>query len=236
MRKDTRDLNINDALMARESWKVFQVMAEFVEGYERLVNIPPSVSIFGSARLKPGHIWYNLGFDLAKALSEAGYTVVTGGGPGIMEAANKGAKEGPSLSVGLNIVLPHEECANDFQDISIRFRHFFTRKVMFVKYAAAYVVMPGGFGTLDELAEILALVQTGKTRRIPIVLVVESFWKDLLVWFKTQLVTNDCVSEEDLNLYKVVNTPEEAVDYIHTFYKDRSPTPSLKERELLSDL
>lgn len=236
MRKDSRALNINDSAMARESWKIFQVMAEFVEGYERLVNIPPSVSIFGSARLKPNHPWYLLTQEIGKALSESGYSVVTGGGPGIMEAGNKGAKEGPSLSVGLNIVLPHEECMNDYQDISLRFRHFFTRKVMFVKYASAYVVMPGGFGTLDELAEILALVQTGKTRKIPIILVVESFWRDLLVWFKTQLVANDTVHADDLNLYKVVNTPEEVVEALHEFYKDRSPTPSPKEREIMSDL
>lgn len=236
MRKSTRAHSVNDSVMARESWKVFQVMAEFVEGYERLVHIPPSVSIFGSARLKPEHPWYELTLNTAKALSEAGYSVVTGGGPGLMEAANKGAKEGPSLSVGLNIVLPNEEIANEYQDISIRFRHFFTRKVMFVKYASAYVVMPGGFGTLDELAEILALVQTGKTRRIPVLLMVESFWKDLLVWFESQLVANGTVHEDDLNLYKVVNTPEEVVQALQEFYKDRSLIPSSKERELMSDL
>jgi len=236
MRKESRSLSINDTLMAKESWKVFQVMAEFVEGYERLVHIPPSVSIFGSARLKPGHPWYNLTLEIAKALSESGYSVVSGGGPGLMEAANKGAKEGPSLSVGLNIVLPHEEVMNEYQDISLRFRHFFTRKVMFVKYASAYVVMPGGFGTLDELAEILALVQTGKTRRIPIILVVEEFWRDLLSWFKSTLVANDTIHADDLNLYKVVNTPEEVVAALHDFYRDRSPSPSPKEREIMSDL
>lgn len=236
MRKDPRSLTISDTAMAHESWKVFQVMAEFVEGYERLVHIPPSVSIFDSARLKADNPWYSLTFDIAKALSDHGYTVVTGGGPGLMEAANKGAKEGPSLSVGLNIVLPHEECTNDFQDISLRFRHFFTRKVMFVKYASAYVVMPGGFGTLDELAEILALVQTGKTRKIPIILVGESFWRDLLIWFKDQLVGNGMVHAEDLGLYKVVNTPEEIIHELHEFYRDRSPKPSPKEREIMSGL
>jgi len=236
MKKNARTLSINDSLMARESWKVFQVMAEFVEGYERLVHIPPSVSIFGSARLQPGHKWYELSLQTAKALSEAGFSVVTGGGSGVMEAGNKGAKEGPSLSVGLNIVLPHEELPNDYQDISIRFRHFFTRKVMFVKYASAYVVMPGGFGTLDELAEILALIQTGKTRRIPVVLAVESFWKDLLGWFQSQLVENGMISQEDLALYRVANTPEDIVAIIQDFYKDRSPTPSIRERELMSNL
>ncbi|MGE3320046.1 MAG: TIGR00730 family Rossman fold protein [Candidatus Berkiella sp.] len=238
MSKQKQIKTINDSLMARESWKIFQVMAEFVEGYERLVHIPPSVSIFGSARLQPGHRWYDLTAKTAKAFSEAGYSVVSGGGPGLMEAANKGAKEGPSLSVGLNIVLPNEECANDFQDISIRFRHFFTRKVMFVKYASAYVVMPGGFGTLDELAEILALVQTGKTRRIPVVLAVESFWRDLLKWFETQLVAEGTIREEDLGLYQVANTPEEIVECVEAFYRERerSPEPSPKERELMSNL
>lgn len=236
MRKNVRALNVNDSLMARESWKIFQVMTELVEGFERLVRIPPSVSIFGSARLKPDHKWYNLAFETAKALSEAGFSVVTGGGPGIMEAANKGAKEGPSLSVGLNIVLPNEEIANDYQDISLRFRHFFTRKVMFVKYASAYVVMPGGFGTLDELAEILALVQTGKTRKIPIILAVESFWFDLIAWFKSTLVHHDTISEEDLSLCRYANTPKEIVEAIQEFYKDRSPAPSPHEREIMSDL
>jgi len=237
MRKDPRHLStIKDSEMAHESWKVFQVMAEFVEGYERLVHIPPSVSIFGSARLKPDNPWYKLTFEIAKTLSEHGYTVVTGGGPGLMEAANKGAKEGPSLSVGLNIVLPHEEVMNDYQDISLRFRHFFTRKVMFVKYASAYVVMPGGFGTLDELAEILALVQTGKTRRIPIILVGESYWRDLIGWFKSQLVPNDTINPDDLNLYKVVDTSEEIIHELHEFYRDRSPKPSAKEKEIMSGL
>jgi uncharacterized protein (TIGR00730 family) len=238
MSKQKQIKTINDSLMARESWKIFQVMAEFVEGYERLVHIPPSVSIFGSARLGPGHRWYDLTCKTAKALSEAGYSVVSGGGPGLMEAANKGAKEGPSLSVGLNIVLPNEENANDFQDISIRFRHFFTRKVMFVKYASAYVVMPGGFGTLDELVEILTLIQTGKTRKIPVVLAVESYWRDLIKWFKSQMVAEGTIREEDLELFQVADTPEQIVEAVEAFYRERerSPEPSPKERELMSNL
>lgn len=227
---------INDSQMARESWKVFQVMAEFVEGYERLVHIPPSVSIFGSARVDPDHKWYTQAQEIAKALSEAGFSVVTGGGPGVMEAANKGCKEGDSWSIGLNIVLPNEEVANNYQDISIRFRHFFTRKVMFVKYASAYVVCPGGFGTLDELAEILALIQTGKTRRIPIVMVGTKFWSGLLKWFDDVLVKEKMISGDDLQLYHVVDTPEEVVDRIQDFYKDRSMVPSQQEQELMSDL
>ncbi|MFI4937801.1 MAG: TIGR00730 family Rossman fold protein [Candidatus Berkiellales bacterium] len=236
MRKNIRLANINDSLMSRESWKIFQVIAEFVEGFERLVRIPPSVSIFGSARLGPDHPWYKLTFETAKTLSEAGFSVVSGGGPGLMEAANRGAMEGPSLSVGLNIVLPHEEVSNEFQDISLRFRHFFTRKVMFVKYASAYVVMPGGFGTLDELAEILALVQTGKTRRIPVVLVVESFWKDLISWFKSSLVSQGTITDEDLSLFKVANSPKEIVEIIEEFYKERNIVPSPHEREIMSNL
>lgn len=238
MSKQKQIKTINDSLMARESWKIFQVMAEFVEGYERLVHIPPSVSIFGSARLGPGHRWYDLTCKTAKALSEAGYSVVSGGGPGLMEAANKGAKEGPSLSVGLNIVLPNEENANEFQDISIRFRHFFTRKVMFVKYASAYVVMPGGFGTLDELVEILTLIQTGKTRKIPVVLAVESYWRDLVKWFKTQMVAQGTIREEDLDLFQIADTPEQIVEAVELFYRERerSPEPSPKERELMSNL
>ena len=228
--------SINDSMMARESWKIFQVMAEFVEGYERLVHIPPSVSIFGSARIQPGHKWYELACETAKALSEAGYTVVTGGGPGIMEAGNKGAKQGPSYSVGLNIVLPNEEIANEYQDISLRFRHFFTRKVMFVKYASAYVVMPGGFGTLDELAEILALVQTGKTRCIPVILVCKEFWQDLLKWFETTLVEEGMISAEDLHLYTVAETPQEVVGAVEEFYKDRNVFPSESEKEIMSSL
>ena len=227
---------INDSLMSRESWKIFQVMAELVEGFERLVHIKPSVSIFGSARTQPGTPYYDLTFETAKLLSNSGFSVVTGGGPGIMEAGNKGANEGASLSIGLNIVLPNEECTNDYQDISLRFRHFFTRKVMFVKYAAAYVVMPGGYGTLDEVAEILALVQTKKTRRIPIVLMHEPFWRDLIKWFKNHLVKEGMIGEKDLELFTLVNKPEEAVAFIQEFYKDRSYEPSEREKQMMAGL
>ncbi|MCA8967658.1 MAG: TIGR00730 family Rossman fold protein, partial [Planctomycetes bacterium] len=165
----------NEAALQRESWRVFQIMAEFVEGFERLSGTRPSVSIFGSARTPEDHPWYALTEDIARRLSDAGFAVVSGGGPGLMEAANKGAFAGKSLSVGLNIELPREQQANAYQDMSLNFRHFFSRKVMFVKYASAYVVLPGGFGTLDEFVEILTLVQTGKTRRIPIILVDSPF-------------------------------------------------------------
>ncbi len=228
--------NINDSLMSRESWKIFQVMAELVEGFERLVHIKPSVSIFGSARTSPLDPYYESAYKTANLLSNAGFSVVTGGGPGIMEAGNKGANDGASLSIGLNIVLPNEESTNHYQDISLRFRHFFTRKVMFVKYAAAYVVMPGGYGTLDELAEILALIQTKKTRRIPVVLMHEPFWRDLIKWFKNHLVKEGMIEEKDLDLFKIVNTPEEAVAFITEFYKDRSYDPSDHEKQMMSGL
>jgi uncharacterized protein (TIGR00730 family) len=171
---------IDDKVLTRESWKVFQIMAEFVEGFEKLASIRPSVSIFGSARFQPDNPYYQLTEEIARALSDSGFSVVSGGGPGVMEAANKGAYYGPSASIGLNISLPHEKSHNEYQNISLNFRHFFSRKVMFVKYASAYVVMPGGFGTLDEFAEILTLVQTGKTRRIPIrvIWICSSWWTD----------------------------------------------------------
>ncbi len=182
------DRRVADAQLQRESWRIFQIMAEFVEGFEKLCLIRPSVSIFGSSRTLPDDPWYLKAEQTARLLSDAGFSVVSGGGPGIMEAANKGAQAGKSPSIGVNIELPHEQVANEFQDISLHFRHFFARKVMFVKYASAYVVLPGGFGTLDELAEILTLVQTGKTRRIPIVLVGSAFWQGLLEWCRDAMI------------------------------------------------
>lgn len=214
-----------DSSMSHESWKIFQVAAEFVEGYERLVHIRPSVSIFGSARLKENHSCYKLTFNIAEKLSNAGFSVVTGGGPGLMEAGNKGAFAGKSPSIGLNIVLPLEERANPYQDISLRFRHFFTRKVMFVKYASAYVVMPGGFGTLDELAEILALIQTKKARQIPVILVQKNFWKGLLEWFKNQLIPDGMIEAKDMNLMQFAETPDEVLKIIEAFYAKKNTPP-----------
>jgi hypothetical protein len=227
---------INDTQLTRESWKIFQIMAEFVEGFERLAQIKPSVSIFGSARTAPDHPYYKLAEDIARALSEAGFSVVSGGGPGIMEAANKGAHAGPSPSIGLNIMLPHEQSGNEYQDIALNFRHFFSRKVMFVKYASAYVVLPGGFGTLDELAEILTLVQTGKTRRIPIILVHRPFWEGLIDWFGKTLVAEGTIDAEDLDLFKVLDNPREVVDAIFDHYDKRGFEPSPKEQEILLEL
>lgn len=212
----------------QESWKVFQIMSEFVEGFERLAAIEPSVSVFGSARIKEGHDYYDLTREICKRLSDEGFAIVSGGGPGLMEAANRGAYEGKDgLSVGLNIDLPHEQTDNGYQDISMHFRHFFSRKTMFVKYATAYVVMPGGFGTLDELAEILTLIQTGKSRRIPVVLVGSMFWQGLLDWFVQRLVAEGMIKEEDLQLMTVVDDADAVLAAIEAFYKDRpyAPTP-----------
>ena len=226
----------NEHALTRESWKIFQIMAEFVEGFERLSSISPSVSLFGSARTAEGSPLYQLAHDVAEQLSNAGFSVVTGGGPGIMEAGNRGAYKGKSPSVGLNINLPHEQSGNEFQDISLAFRHFFSRKVMFVKHASAYVVLPGGFGTLDELAEILTLVQTGKTRRIPIILVGTGFWTPLVDWFRDTLVTAGTISLEDLDLFLILDKPEQVVDAIFSHYEGRGFNPSAEEREVLLQL
>ena len=229
-------LPIDDTQLTRESWKIFQIMAEFVEGFERLARIKPSVSIFGSARTRPDDPWYRKAEEIARRLSDAGFSVVSGGGPGIMEAANKGAQAGKSPSIGLNIQLPFEQSGNPYQDIALHFRHFFSRKVMFVKYASAYVVLPGGFGTLDELAEILTLVQTGKTRRIPIILVGSAFWRGLIDWFSETLVAQGTISPEDLHLFQVLDEPHAVVDAIFDYYEQRGFEPSPEEQEILLEL
>ena len=227
---------IDDNMLSRESWKIFQIMAEFVEGFERLAKISPSVSIFGSARTKKDDPYYKLAEDIALELSNAGFSVVSGGGPGIMEAANKGAYDGKSPSVGLNIQLPHEQSGNGYQDIGLTFRHFFSRKVMFVKYASAYVVLPGGFGTLDELAEILTLVQTGKSRKIPIILVVSSFWSKLVDWFQTTLVEAGTINADDMDLITILDDPKDVVNAIFDHYENRDFELSAEEQEIMLEL
>ncbi|SAL64702.1 decarboxylase [Caballeronia terrestris] len=209
------------AKKARASWQMFTIMAEFIEATEYLSEIRPAISIYGSARLKPESPYYKLTIEIAQRFSDAGFAVISGGGPGIMEAANKGAHAGKSPSVGLNIELPHEQSGNQWQDISLRFRHFFTRKVTFVKNSDAVVVMPGGFGTLDELAEVLTLIQTKKSRHVPIVLVGAEFWAGLLDWFKTTLLTNGVIGEKDLNLMQVIDDPDQVLEAVLKFYEDR---------------
>jgi len=223
-------------VMSRESWKIFQIMAEFVSGFERLSQIQPSVSIFGSARIPPDHPYYALTEQIARKLSDAGFSVVSGGGPGLMEAANKGAFHGKSPSVGLNIQLPHEQLANPYQDLSITFQHFFARKVMFVKYAKAYVVMPGGFGTLDELVEALTLIQTGKSVRMPIVLVHRPFWTGLIDWFKTTLIAEGVVSPDDLDLFTVVDNADDVLHAVFSYYERSGFVSSEEEKEIKLNL
>jgi hypothetical protein len=223
-------------LIDREAWKVFQIMSEFVDGFEKLAPIKPSVSIFGSARTSRDDPNYLKTEEVARLLSDSGFAVVSGGGPGIMEAANKGGYLGRSPSIGLNIQLPREQKRNKYQDISLNFKHFFSRKVMFVKYASAYVVMPGGFGTLDELAEMLTLVQTGKTRAIPIILMNSGFWRGLITWFRETLCREGTISESDLALIQLCDEPQEVVDAIFAHYETRGFEPSREEREMLLEL
>jgi uncharacterized protein (TIGR00730 family) len=211
-------------------------MAEFFEATERLVGIRPAVSVFGSARIAPGTPYYQLAEETSRLLSDSGFTVISGGGPGLMEATNKGAFAGKGLAVGLNIDLPREQFANQYQDISLRFKHFFARKVMFAKYATAYIVLPGGFGTLDELFEALTLVQTGKTRQMPIILVHEPFWRGLLEWFRERLAAEGMIDRTDLDLVQVCNQPKEVVDVIFDFYEKRGFEPSPAEKEVLLNL
>ncbi|MCX8519844.1 MAG: TIGR00730 family Rossman fold protein [Methylophilaceae bacterium] len=213
----------------QEAWHAFEIMAEFVSATENLKGVLPAVVIFGSARIPPTHPYYLLTESIGKHLSDAGFSVVSGGGPGLMEAANKGAFAGPSPSVGLNIVLPQEQISNQYQDVSQNFKHFFMRKVMFVKHASAYVVMPGGFGTLDELMEVLTLIQTGKSPPIPIILVGHSFWHGLLDWLDSELVTQGMVYAEDLALVQVIEEPEHIVAAIFKHYETRGFKPSLEE-------
>lgn len=218
---------------ARESWHLWGIISEFVEATERLSEIRPAVSIFGSARTRPDMPVWAQTEEIARKLSDAGFAVISGGGPGVMEAANKGAYAGRSPSVGLNIELPFEQSGNAYQDISLRFRHFFARKVAFVKYAAAYVVMPGGFGTLDELSEALTLIQTKKGRRIPIVLVGSTFWRGLLGWMKGTLVAEGMIDARDLDLMTVVDDSDRVVDAIFDFYEAKGFAQTHAEREQL---
>lgn len=220
----------------REAWRLLGILSEFVEGAERLAPIRPAVSIFGSARLGPDHPYYQLAERIARKLSDAGFAVISGGGPGIMEAANKGAFFGRGPSVGLNIQLPHEQHANPYQDVSQTFRHFFARKYMFVRFASAYVVMPGGFGTLDELMEALTLIQTGKSRRIPLILVHRPFWQGLLDWLRERLLSEGMIDAGDLDLMQVIDDPDEVLAAIFKHYERRGFEPLPQERQLLLQL
>jgi uncharacterized protein (TIGR00730 family) len=225
-----------EKMVERESWRLFGIMAEFVEATDRLANIRPAVTIFGSARVPPGSPYYDLAETIARKLSDTGLGVISGGGPGVMEAANRGAFEGEGPSVGLNIQLPHEQRRNPYQDVSVGFKHFFARKYMFVRFAMAYVVMPGGFGTLDELMEALTLIQTKKSARFPVILVGTPFWAGLLDWLRDRLVGEKMIDPEDMNLIQVIDDPDEVVEAIYRHYETRGFAPLPNERELLLNL
>ncbi|WP_339629857.1 TIGR00730 family Rossman fold protein [uncultured Maribacter sp.] len=215
-------------IKTNDSWAIFKIMGEFVNGFERMSKIGPCVSIFGSARTKEEDPYYKLAVSISKSISEAGYGIITGGGPGIMEAGNKGASLAGGTSVGLNIDLPFEQHDNPYidNDKSLDFDYFFVRKVMFVKYSQGFVVMPGGFGTLDELFEAITLIQTHKIGKFPIILVGSDFWTGLMDWVKTTMLKMGNISPEDLNLIKIVDTEEEVVEIIDSFYKGHTMSPN----------
>ncbi|HVO88388.1 MAG TPA: TIGR00730 family Rossman fold protein [Casimicrobiaceae bacterium] len=220
----------------QEAWRVLGIMAEFQMATERLRGIRPAVSMFGSARIAEGHRYFETAKVIARKLSDAGFAVISGGGPGLMAAANQGAHGGRSPAVGLNILLPEEQQANLFQDVAIDFRYFFARKMMFVRFASAYVVLPGGYGTLDELSECLTLVQTGKARRIPIILVGGDFWSGLLDWFRDRLVDEGMINAGDVDLMRVIDEPDAIVEAIFEFYETRGFQPSRAERDRMLNL
>ena len=209
-------------LSKSDTWRVFRIMSELVEGFEALNNIGPAVTIFGSSRVEPGSPHYKKCMKVAENLAKRGFAVISGGGPGIMEAANKGAQNAKGVSVGLNIELPLEQMPNAFQDIRVEFRYFFVRKLMFVKYAVGYVIFPGGFGTLDELFEALTLIQTKKIRGFPVVLVGSEYWRGLLDWLKKDAIGTGAISSQDLELIHVVDEPDEVCEIITRRYKDRT--------------
>ncbi|MCE3296162.1 MAG: Rossman fold protein family [Crocinitomicaceae bacterium] len=223
MQKDWTEIKTND------SWAIFKIMSEFVEGYERMAKIGPCISVFGSARTKEDNKYYQMAIDVSEKLAKAGYGVITGGGPGVMEAGNKGAQQGGGKSVGLNIDLPFEQNHNPYidQEHNLEFDYFFVRKVIFVKYSQGFVVLPGGFGTMDEMFEALTLIQTKKINKRPVVLIGREYWAGLFEWVeKVMLNLENNISAADLNLYRIVDTAEEAVQYIEDFYKNHELSPN----------
>jgi len=219
-KKTLKDLNNWE-----DPWRVFRIMSEFVEGFHELSQIGPAVTIFGSARTNPGDRDYRMAEKTAALLSKAGYAIITGGGPGIMEAGNKGAYETDGNSIGLNIDLPFEQTPNAYITTLIKFHYFFCRKVMFVKYAKAFVIFPGGFGTMDELLESLTLIQTKRIERFPVILVGSHYWAGLIDWWRHKVLKDDKISSEDLNIFRVVDRPEDVLKEIRQFYRPRKKCP-----------
>jgi uncharacterized protein (TIGR00730 family) len=222
IRKDWYEIKTND------SWAIFKIMAEFVEAYEKMAKIGPCISVFGSARTKPENKYYKMAENISEMLAKRGYGVITGGGPGIMEAGNKGAQKGEGKSVGLNIDLPFEQNGNHYIDpqSNLMFDYFFVRKVIFVKYSQGFIVLPGGFGTMDEMFEALTLIQTKKINERPVVLVGVDYWKGLIDWIKTTMLNEGNISAPDLDFFKLVDTEEEALQYIDDFFKTHALTPN----------
>lgn len=219
-------------LKTSETWRVFRIQSELVEGFETLHDLGPAVTIFGSARLKPGNKYYDDAMTVARKLADEGFAIITGGGPGVMEGANRGAKKGKAHSVGLNIEIPSEQIPNRYQDISLSFRYFFIRKLMFIKYAIAYIIFPGGFGTMDELFEALTLVQTKRIKSFPIILYGTEYWEGLIDWMKKTLVEQGTILREDFSLFSLVDTPEEVSFLIHEHFRvfaDMRPTMKAKK-------
>ena len=206
-----------DDINLKESWRLFHIMAEFVEGFENLNEVNPAITVFGSARCQKGQDLYEKTYGLAKLLAKSGFNIITGGGGGVMEAANKGAKDGGAKSIGINIELPFEQKPNPYANVRLSYRYFFVRKVMFLKYAMAYVVMPGGFGTLDEFFEAITLIQTRKMKPFPVILYDSSYWKGLVDWMKEQMLAQNRILKEDLDIFKIFDDPQEIVDYVKKF-------------------
>ncbi|MGV0397487.1 LOG family protein [Corynebacterium suicordis] len=204
-----------------DPWRVMRIQSEFVDGFGALAKIPKAITVFGSARVKPGHAYYELGRELGKLITEAGYATITGGGPGLMEAPNRGAQEAGGLSIGLGIELPMEQGLNDWVDLGLNFRYFFVRKTMFLKYSQAYICLPGGFGTLDELFEALVMVQTEKIQKFPIILIGTEFWGGLVDWIRARLVDEAMINADDPDLFFVTDDPKEAVDFIVSAHDQR---------------
>ena len=213
-----------NSFVAEDPWRIFRIMAEFVDSFETMSKVGPAVTVFGSARMKPSDPCYKVGVELGKLLAEHKIAVITGGGPGIMEAANKGAAQGKGKSVGLNIELPHEQEGNRYANVPVHFHYFFARKVCFVKYSMAFVFMPGGFGTLDEFSEVATLVQTGRIPKFPLILIGKKFWSGLIAWMQTQMIDRRAlIGPKDLDLFSIVETPEEAVKIILDYERRVGP-------------
>jgi uncharacterized protein (TIGR00730 family) len=206
-----------DDITLKDTWRLWHIMAEFVEGFEGLSDLSPAVSLFGSSRCKEGDLLYTRTYNIAKLLARNKFNIITGGGPGCMEAANRGASEEGMKSVGINIELPFEQKPNPYANLNLHFRYFFVRKVMFVKYAVAYIILPGGFGTLDECFEAITLIQTRKMRPFPVILVDSSYWGGIIEWIRETLLANNMIDKDDLNIIRVMDEPTEIVDYLKKF-------------------